>query len=107
MINCEVAELQDYEDDDLRSVERFALAQLTQYCQMHWLHRDEVVGHRSCDKSFTLYRSNFNALKEPVQGLIQNCQTCLSWSRYVYRYLIRIKFLTYRIIVTKMLLCML
>ena len=93
--DCELAKLADYEDDDMTSLERISFSQLQTYCfNMHWVHLDEVVGHRSCDKIFTLYRSDLKAFREtvegrePVQGVIDHCELCKRWSRQVYHYVI-------------------
>ena len=81
---CEFQKLKDYEDLDLEIDEQDVFNQLKSFCyRAQLMHKDEVVGHRSCDKSFTLYRSNLNAFqnndRETVQGAISNCQMCTKW----------------------------
>ena len=74
----------------MTSLERMTFSQLQTYCfQMQWP-RDEVVGHRSCDKTFTLYRSNLSAFRKPTEDVIEGvigegtyggCERCEEWSR--------------------------
>ena len=97
MEDCEFNKLADYEDDSMTSLERMTFSQLQTYCfQTDWVNRDEVVGHRSCDKTFTLYRSNLSAFRRPAEDAIEgtigegpysSCDRCEEWYRYVSYFL--------------------